>query len=95
LHRAGWLISPDHSLHPATQALLHTRVGLLHIERTPEGREVQAMLQFLGTQGLRPLFEVLEQELRVCLTQLSTILSMAQFTSQVGAVVRSSEMVTP
>jgi hypothetical protein len=43
------------------------------------------MVHFLKAQGFRQEFEEQEQELRDCLVQLSAILNMAHFTSQVGA----------
>jgi hypothetical protein len=46
---------------------------------------MKRMVHFLKAQGFRQEFEEQEQELRDCLVQLSAILNMAHFTSQVGA----------
>jgi hypothetical protein len=44
------------------------------------------VLLFLNAQGYKEQFDLLEQELRDCLVQLSAILNMSQFTSQVGCL---------
>ena len=58
---------------------------LQQISKSSEGRVTKRLLHFLNAQGFRQEFEQLEQELRDCLVQLSTILNVVQFTSQVGA----------
>jgi hypothetical protein len=68
------------------QALLEMKQLLTQqCAKSSEGGVMKRMLQFLSAQGFRQQFELQEQELRDCLVQLSTILSMAQITSQVGA----------
>jgi hypothetical protein len=59
---------------------------LLQFEPSAEGR-VRRMLQFLSTHGFKQQFELLEQDLRDCLVQLSTILSLFQLTSEVRHVI--------
>jgi hypothetical protein len=64
---------------------------LLQFRRSSEGR-VQRLLQFLSAQGYKQQWELVEQELRDCLMQLSGILNIAQFASQVGTSFRSGRV---
>jgi hypothetical protein len=66
----------------SSQVLLETTQLLQRFEKCPTGA-VKRALMFLKAQGYREEFRVLRQELRDCLVQLSAILSMLQFTSQV------------
>jgi hypothetical protein len=83
----GGLIAPDHKFHRATQALVDITMLLEQLAKDLWGTEVQSMLHFLSAQGYKQQLDLLEQELRNCLFQLSNILSTSQFTSQVGAAV--------
>jgi hypothetical protein len=58
---------------------------LLQFQNSQGEGVMKRMLHFLNAQGYQRHFEEQEQELRDCLVQLSTILNMAQFTSQVGS----------
>jgi hypothetical protein len=70
----------------APQALLEMEQLLLQFQKSSAGGVMKRMLHFLNAQGYQQHFEEQEQELRDCLLQLSTILNMAHFTSQVGPV---------
>jgi hypothetical protein len=78
-------------VHAPPQALLEMKQLLLQFQKTPHQR-VQRMLNFLNAQGYKQQFNLLEQELRDCLVQLSTILNVTQFTSQVGAAVAAAAL---
>jgi hypothetical protein len=69
----------------APQALLEMEQLLLQFQKSQGEGVMKRMLHFLNAQGYQQHFEEQEQELRDCLLQLSTILNMAHFTSQVGA----------
>jgi hypothetical protein len=64
------------------QALLEMKQLLQQFGQSSQGR-LQRMLQFLNAQGYKQQFDVVEQELRDCLVQLSAVLNITQFTSQV------------
>jgi hypothetical protein len=63
------------------QVLLEVRQLLEHFERSSEGR-LKRMLLILNAYGYQQQFQLLEQELRDCLVQLSAILNISLFTSQ-------------
>jgi hypothetical protein len=66
----------------ALQVLLEMQQLMQRLDRSSQGR-TQRLLLLLKAQGYKELFGVAEQELRDCLEQLSAILNIAQFTSQV------------
>jgi hypothetical protein len=68
-----------------SQALLELKQLLQQFQKSKGGGVMKRMVHFLNAQGFRQQFEEQEQELRDCLVQLSAILNMAQFTSQVRA----------
>jgi hypothetical protein len=69
----------------ASQALLEIGQLLEQFGTSSQGR-VRRLLQFLNARGFKLQFDLLEQELRDCLVQLSAILSVSQFTSQVRLI---------
>jgi hypothetical protein len=71
------------------QALLELKELLLRFQKSQGRGVMNRMLHFLNAQGFRQQFEEQEQELRDCLVQLSTILSMTHITSQVGTAASS------
>jgi hypothetical protein len=79
----------------APQVLLEMKQLLLQFQRRSEGPAIRQMLQFLKTRGYQQQFEMLEQELRDCLMQLSGILNIAYFTSQVGAAAAAAVAAAP
>jgi hypothetical protein len=64
------------------QVLLEWQQLLLQFGNSAEGRR-KRVVQLLNAQGFKEQFNSLETELRVCLEQLSTILNISQFASQV------------
>jgi hypothetical protein len=73
----------------SSQVLLETRQLLQRFEKCSTGA-VKRVVMFLKAQGYHEELQVLRQELRDCLVQLSAILNMAQFTSQVQPAVGSA-----
>jgi hypothetical protein len=65
-----------------SQVLLEAKQLLQELNKKPAGRTQRLML-FLNAQGFKMHFDLIEQELRDCLVQLTTILNISQFTSKV------------
>jgi hypothetical protein len=64
------------------QALLEAKQLLQELDRKPANR-TKRLMQFLNAQDFKLHFDLIEQELRDCLVQLSAILNISQFTSRV------------
>jgi hypothetical protein len=94
---AAWMLSclngveKQLTARASSQALLELKELLLQFQKSQGWGVIRRMLHFLNAQGFRQQFEEQEQELRDCLVQLSTFLSMTHFTSQVGAAASSGK----